>query len=734
MTNYAFITLSIPVLPVALVLAAPAAVRADDTAKAAQKILAARCSACHGNTNPQKGINVLKYTSLQVTGLLKGDGSESTIKHQVDTGAMPADGTKLSKADIAALDAWIAAGAPDWDAAPAGSKPHVEGGRKQIAEGEVLKAIVRDLQSANERKRAYLRYYSLVNLYNNPDISEDDLNHYRSALGKLLNSLSWERAITKPAAIDANHLLLRIDLRDFDWSPEIWQHVIAAYPYGLKPRNISGEIRQIQDLCGATLPYVRADWFITNASLPPLYNQILQLPDNVPDLERKLGVDSARDVEEEKAVRAGVRDSGVSRNNRVVERHRALYGAYWKSFDFADNIGEHNIFKNPVSLHPAGGEFIFNLPNGLQGYFLAKGTGEALADGPTNIVRDIESNRGDDPVVHNGRSCMACHVQGMRTIRDEVRRLLTDDKKGNFDVDKARALYVSQKDLEKWLNQDSARFREAVVASGSDVPESPKDEPINRITVLYQAQLTVQQAAADAGLTVEEFQRRIGQNSDLRRLGFDQLEDAAGGIKRDAWEEYFGQMVEAIGLGDYLAPSAVHPVVSATAGGGSHQPASLDPIVALQRKTMSGPVHITLSLDKGVGATYKVGETVGISFTVDRDCRLALYDIDPAGVQTLLFPNQFIQDDRLIAGQTYHLQDPAGKNLIEVLANGTFGVETLLAVASRSRADLPGLSAFKQDPVGKSLGVVGQDRNVFAAQIAGNGEISTAVVRLVTSR
>jgi hypothetical protein len=685
---------------------------------------------CHGAANPPKGIDVLKYASLQATGVLKNDGSEHGVMGQVQTGAMPLGGPPVPPEEIKALAAWIAAGAPDWGARTPAT------GRKPIVEAEVLKAILKDLQNADERKRAYLRYYSLVNLYNSLDVSDEDLALYRTALAKLVNSLSWERDITKPTPIDANGVILRIDLRDFKWNPEIWQRVVAAYPYGVKPRSLAAEIRRIQDLSGATLPYIRVDWFVANASLPPLYEQILQLPPTISGIEQALGVDSERDVEEEKVARAGVRDSGVSRNNRVVERHHALYGSYWKSFDFADNVGEHNIFKNPVSLHPAGGECIFSLPNGLQGYFLAKGTGEALADGPPNIVRDVETNHGDDPVVHNGRSCMGCHYAGMRHIRDEVRALLTDDKKAIFDVGKARALYPPQAELERWLTGDSKQFNDAVTGTGAPVASSPANEPINRISALYSAQLSAAQAAADAGLSVQELQRQIARNSDLRRLGFDQLEGANGGIKRDAWEEYFGQLAETLGLGDYIAPATVSADLPLLAG--RARPAAVNPIVALQRATATGSIHITLSADKGGGATYRVGETVGISFGVDRACSLALYDIDPAGVVTLLFPNRYMPDGHLVPGQTYRLQDASGNGIIEVLSGGTFGVETLLAVATPGRTQLPGIGAFEADPISKSLGVVDRNTVTFASSLkrvaSGNAGVSTAVVRLVTAQ
>src|SRR3954454_22042511 len=94
-------------------------------------------------------------------------------------------------------------------------------------------------------------------------------------------------------------------------------------------------------------------------------------------LERQVQVDVLANIQEETAARAGFNDSGVSRNNRLIERHETSYGAYWKTYDFAANDGEQNLFERPLgpgsddrSFRHAGSEIIFSLSNGLQGYML----------------------------------------------------------------------------------------------------------------------------------------------------------------------------------------------------------------------------------------------------------------------------------------------------------------------------------------------------------------------------
>ena len=98
----------------------------------------------------------------------------------------------------------------------------------------------------------------------------------------------------------------------------------------------------------------------------------------------------------------------------------------WTSYDFAGNRGDQNLFAFPLGPGPNGfrhdgGETMFSLPNGFQGYYLSSATGARLDKGPTTIVRDPSRK---DFAVTNGVSCMGCHDQGLRKARDEVRDIV----------------------------------------------------------------------------------------------------------------------------------------------------------------------------------------------------------------------------------------------------------------------------------------------------------------------
>ena len=228
-----------------------------------------------------------------------------------------------------------------------------------------------------------------------------------------------------PQAIDPARTIFRIDLRDYQWNAAVWRRAARRYPYGIICRPADGPARSApRPSC--ELPYVRGDWFVVAASRPPLYHDVLQLPDDRPrageGAEDRRG---RRTSSEERVARAGFNGSGVSRNNRLIERHESGYGAYWKSYDFAGNTGRQNLFAHPLgpgrtrtAFQHDGGEIIFNLPNGLQALHARRRQGPAHRQGAD---QDRQRQARPDRPSMNGISCMSCHARGMIDKADQVR-------------------------------------------------------------------------------------------------------------------------------------------------------------------------------------------------------------------------------------------------------------------------------------------------------------------------
>ena len=526
----------------------PGAAEADrqgrELAERARDILNRRCYQCHGrNGVAPKNIFVNDRTKLITSRAVVPGDSGSLLVKMVESGAMPLGGPELSEGEKAALRSWVLIGAPNWGEA---SVP-----RTFITESAILAQSRSDLNAVPERSRTYLRYLSIAHLYK-ARVPESELEDYRGAMSKLINSLSRRPEVTPPVAIDPQRTVFRIDLRDYDWTSMTWTNVVAPYSYNV--RTSDGD--SITRISGSPVPYLRGDWFVAKASAPPLYYDILNLPRTVEELERQLGVDADRDlVEEKNVVRAGIRSSGVSQNNRILERHVSQHGAYWKSFDFRNNLDDQNIFRDPLRFKAAGSEIIFSLPNGLQAYFLADARGNRLNSAPINIVAD--RNNPDDPIIQNGRSCMSCHFAGMRPFEDDVRPVAGSMSLGDVDRDRLLALYAAQDTLDELTGKDSVRFQTALEKAGARVPLNANTESISSLSRKFNAELAVIEAAAEAGLEADEFQTRLNASPRLVSLGFGQLLVSGGGIKRDAWDRQFGEVVRELRLGDYLPPGGV---------------------------------------------------------------------------------------------------------------------------------------------------------------------------------
>ena len=424
----------------------------------------------------------------------------------------------------------------------------------------MLETIEKHVNSLAPFDRTYARYFTMTHLYNAGETAEA-LHAYQRALSKLVNSLSWGREVTIPQAIDPEETIFYIDLRDYEWEigTNRWTLMEAEYPYEIEfnapaETSLREKLTNLREEMDCEVPFVHVDWFLATASLPPLYHDILDLPATNRELEERLEVnvfENLRNAAGKRVWRAGFNDSGVSNNNRVVERHASRYGAYWKSYDFAGSVGTQNVFMHPLSFTHDGGEIVFNLPNGLQAYYLADAGGNRLDAAPINIVRNLAAS---DPTVRNGLSCIGCHTEGMKTFEDQVRGVVEQNPNPPFNKDRALRLYVEKSVMDARVEEDTQRYREALEAAGGIFGGI---EPIQRFHEAFHAPLDIAHAAAAVGLETRPFLARVRQNTSLQNLGPLVLEN--GTIKRDTWTSKFSDIMFAL---DFPEKSVSTPVVN----------------------------------------------------------------------------------------------------------------------------------------------------------------------------
>ena len=541
----------------------------ENLAQQASAIFQQNCLNCHGPSGSHKEAllidrNALVDTKVVIPGNPGNSEFYKRLLGPTENGPqMPLNLPPLSPEAVETVARWITTGAPDWD---------VQHDINFITTDAILDTIRNHLDSLDPFDRPSARYFTMTHLYNAGE-SPETLSDYQIALSKLINSLSWKLEITNPIPIDAAQTIFYIDLRRYKWNTttDVWPQIEQVYPYNIAfdPETQAGlleKLTQLQTETGSTVPFVHADWFLATASLPPLYHDILGLPETDSVLEAQLGVNVASHITDAPGIdvwRAGFNDSGVSENNRVVERHTSGYGAYWKSYDFAGNVGSQNIFTHPLDFTHDGGEIIFNLPNGLQAYLLVDANGNRLNDAPIDIVSNPAAS---DPTVKNGLSCIGCHTQGMKTFTDSVRAAIEQNDNPPYNKAQALRLYPEQSVLDALVAKDTLKFQQALEKIGGPFADDAsrqrffkqhENEPVQRLHELFQAPLSASDAAAAVGLETEAFLAQIGEKQSLKNLGLQTLIDVNGTVKRDAWTSNFDQMISALNTPDSDLPPIV---------------------------------------------------------------------------------------------------------------------------------------------------------------------------------
>ncbi len=527
------------------------------------------CLICHGPDGAYKESLLMEHNALIEKGsVVPGNPDASELYKRLITTEtakrMPLGQPQLPARSINTIRNWILAGAPDWTATSTTDGAF-------ISPAKILNTIETHVMSLAPFDRAFARYFTMTHLYNARE-STHILQEYRKALYKLINSLSWGSTVTNPQPIDSQGAIFYIDLRHYEWDVnDGWGQIEAEYPYHIpfdapEQAALKEQLGRLQTEMKADIPAIHVDWFVAQASLPPLYHDLLSLPLTDRELETRLEVDVLRNINNAPGVRvwrAGTNNSGVSTNNRVIERHTSRYGAYWKSYDFAGSVGTQNIFTHPLSFTHDGGEVIFNLPNGLQAYYVTNASGFRLDDAPINIVSNPAAS---DPTVRNGLSCFGCHTEGMKTFEDEVRAVIESSATPDA---QALRLYVEQSEMDALVQKDMERYRIALEATEG---EFGGIEPISRFHEVFQGTVDASYAAAAVGLETEAFLEKIRENIGLQNIGLLVLDSPNGSMKRDAWTSNFRDMLFALDFPRLVDKTPVAPELDRLPGAVVHIP------------------------------------------------------------------------------------------------------------------------------------------------------------------
>lgn len=544
------------------------------------------CTKCHHDDKQFEDLDVLSRSILvkergekEDRFIVPGDAGNSRIWQVVESGEMPYGDDQPTEDDKAILKKWISEGAQF----PAVERPK----REFVGEKTILKLIAADLDSQPIEQQKFTRYFSLFHLSNKTEgeypVTDEELRLTRAAISKLMNSLSTKARIRRPRIVDKSATLMAIDLRHYGWSEWHWDQLLTLYPYGLR---IGGnEATRVYRLTGTKIPHIRADWFVFTAARPPLYHDLLGVPKNAKSLERRLGVNILKSFLANEVQRAAFEISGVSDQNRMLERIDPNGGEggryYYKSYDMLPATeADADFSRNPNgpifdqlkgkqigAFKHDGGEIIWALKNGLQGYMLIDGKDVRIDQGPDDVVRDKAFHSGSFRIV-NGISCFGCHQRGMVTWKSDEIRPLFKPLAGQAIAEKVLLTYPENDEMQDVVKGDERHYLAALEeAIGKFVREGKSDkreirnfaEPITTVSKRYQDDITIFDAARELGLAedVETAEKRgsksvydlKAQTKLLRESGLASFLRTGGTIRRQVWERQMQRIARELELG-----------------------------------------------------------------------------------------------------------------------------------------------------------------------------------------
>ena len=462
------------------------------------EIFSKKCNACHANGRADGGFRMSSAFEMQ-----KDTPLLNALMSSIRDGSMP-KGEKLTEEEYGEIKDWVssAKSRPTLQPIENALKTDLEIEKTNLVETDfkptpyevLFKTLALDIVGTDEFDRPFIRYFDFSKvkypaLKCKSDQENYEVTHYIEAgFNKLINSLSLSPRLKKVTKLDAgNALIFKIDIRDYKWTREQWDTFTVGdeksiknfrwkeavwdtvrYPYALNNAS-DPNLDLISKYTNAEIPIVEGTWFAKNALEFPMYDLFLGLTEQISDLENSLKLDVKSEIMNGDVVRAAmINTSGVSDNNRLIERFDIPTGGYyWKSYDFNNSVGEHSLELNPDGPYAdvarynftpfahAGGEMIFSLPNGLQGFYLSEADGREIQIGPVDIVSFKSHVPGKGVEIQNARSCFECHDNGLIKKSDNLRPII---EKSNF-FDRAQRkrllkMYVSQEELFSYFDED----------------------------------------------------------------------------------------------------------------------------------------------------------------------------------------------------------------------------------------------------------------------------------------
>jgi mono/diheme cytochrome c family protein len=519
--------------------------------------------------------------------------------------------------------------------------------------------LMRDAQRLERDQGKDVRFISLVHLYN-ACATPDEMTAYVAALNKLMNSLSWAPDPVKLTALDAAGTVLSFRLSDFGWDAARWAAIERGYPAALV-HTVAADVLKT---AGSKAVIVNGDWLAAAAGETPLYYDLLGIPQKLSAFATMNGTKIDSDIRAGSVRRIAVRESAVTRGNRLIERHPGDRGGLWLVYDFATSSGAQNIFDHPLgpkSATHAASPFkadevraLFALPNGFYAFALYDADGNRIDRVLPGIEKAYAGDEADavEPTTKAGTNCFSCHTDGLVATKDDFRPAGPIDISSTpMPADRRSALPLFGTDSENALLMlgGTDRYRAAAKAAGVDLGARVHGEEL-----------------------VSGLARRYREGADF--------EVALGetGLER---KEFLNELADAKGPAAPLARRLLHGVLSR---------AQLEQLFSLLKgidtpkqtasagflREVKSEIGLSMWLDKPRPVP---GDLVTVRAEADSDCYLTIISVDAEGVATVLFPSDFQTDNLVTAGTPVNIPPPDAPFQLRYKAEGS---ETILGRCS----------------------------------------------------
>jgi mono/diheme cytochrome c family protein len=616
------------------------------------------CAQCH-QADRQKGTRIsgsfgnildLEAIAREPHLVRQGEPDASPLYHVLLDRHRPVDLTRIGGAstwpsadDVQTVRTWISES--DKRAKACAPDP-------LITPADIAKLIDAAALVAGETAARELRVVSLAH-FANACATPEEMKGYREGATKLFNSLSWGARPITLTPLDERQTLLGFKLSDLGWVDEHWDALARS-----EPRATALDLTGKLQTPGAHPRPIRADWLANAASQPPFYAELLGLPSTLTETERLLGINRDAEFAANKVMRAGIASSTLTRGPRVLERLNVASRRLWIAYDFRDTFNpERDPFAKPLGgvrgvpeayqFKADAARLIFGLPNGFFAFAALDGDGRRV---------DPLSNRadGDAPGLHSGSTaglaCLSCHQAGLQSFSDGMRAHVASDKfvAPREIKERALGLYAAGPDWVRILDEDSYRYRRALIQAGID-PDGTNHglEDVAALARRYNLAVDLATAAAELGMTPSALDKLLST--------------------KDLSDTSYGPRLRQ-GLLSRADVNRLY-VELRQPSGNAGAPAQT---VATQG-TAATELKVDLWTDQ---PSYRVGDLLTVHVQSNGPCHLNLMSIDKVGKATVLFPNEF-EPDNMIGSKVHAF--PNDKSAYQFRLREK-GYETIVAV------------------------------------------------------